>query len=91
MERLARFQAYKLDGSELNVRWVEPLGNGYLIRSAHPLDPTRLMDIYARPPFKTPGQKIRLKYHPEPEVAMITMLGQPRYRLDPSSYLTVAH
>ena len=91
MARLARFQAYKMSGKEVDVKWYELVNDKgddsmkWIARITHPTDPTKLIDVLDS---VGTGKKRRLVYNKKPNEELIIMYGR-EYMMRPGSYLTL--
>src|SRR3989338_4969748 len=79
MARLARFQAYKMSGKEVDVKWYELVNDKgddsmkWIARITHPTDPTKLIDVLDS---VGTGKKRRLVYNKKPNEELIIMYGR---------------
>lgn len=88
--RLARFQAYLLNGRMGFAAEVVVRQKGTCLLRVENLTGDRCMAIIVDGPFNMVDGTVLLKYHPVADLRMITYFGRVDYLRKPEAYLTAA-
>ncbi len=85
--RLARFQAYRLNGKDLGVVKIIPVEGGFLLQLSDFHDFKSVIPVFSNRPMLMRRGCVQLQYRSTAEENLITYLGRPRYECNPGSYL----
>lgn len=88
-ERLARLQAYKMNGNEYEVVGIVPCEGGCFIRLLDPNPYVHQAALWVGYPVELKGGKIRVRYQAKPEERLLMMYGRHKFRMEPTAYLAL--
>ncbi|MEI6660428.1 MAG: hypothetical protein WCK91_03340 [bacterium] len=90
-QRLARLNAYRLNGQMFEVLEVFPAETseegGFFLRLRDPREIERHVMIYADRRVEISNGRVRVRYNPQPEEKMLGIYGRMEYLNQPTTYL----